>query len=483
MRRVIHLILTSALLLMPLAAHARTAGKGDPNVVVADGKTPGKFELVGHEPLLNRGMNAAIAVHDGYAYVGSRTDGLHPNAGVAIVDVTDPSAPEMVGQIGRPYAANPGETSREMRVWPQQDLLIVLNLASNCSYLIHACSPTSAVGDDIYRFFDISDPANPEFVSEYVPSKNPHEFFLWVDPDNSKRALLFQSSPSDGSTFFVADISQARKGKFKEIAEFETVIPSPDTDNRLHSLTVTTDGTRAHMAFLGGGYLEADTSEIVDGTKNPKTRLITNMAKRPSWGDPGVHSTVKFPGREYVLTSDEVYGYVPGLLNDHGCPWGWVRIIDLKDHSAPKVISEFKLPENTQEFCDSPADNDPVRNSTSSYAAHNPTLTRNLALITWHSGGLQAIDISDPDSPDQAAAFYPEPLPAVTQEDPMLSSGRDKVVMWSFPIVVDGLIYVTDVRNGLYILRYKGPFEDEIASSDFLEGNSNLSDALRFEKP
>jgi hypothetical protein len=93
------------------------------------------------------------------------------------------------------------------------------------------------------------------------------------------------------------------------------------------------------------------------------------------------------------------------------------------------------------------------------------------------------VDISDPRKPSQAAEFRPDPLVAVTQEDPALTSGRDKVAMWSFPIIRDGLIYVTDVRNGLYIFEYKGPFEKEVSSIDFLEGNSNLGDALRLEKP
>ena len=52
-------------------------------------------------------------------------------------------------------------------------------------------------------------------------------------------------------------------------------------------------------------------------------------------------------------------------------------------------------------------------------------------------------------------------------EDPRLSSDPDtgrneKVVMWSYPIIKDGLIYVIDLRNGLYVLKYKGPFEEEV---------------------
>jgi hypothetical protein len=51
--------------------------------------------------------------------------------------------------------------------------------------------------------------------------------------------------------------------------------------------------------------------------------------------------------------------------------------------------------------------------------------------------------------------------------------------MWSYPIIRNGLIYVIDIRNGLYILRYTGPHASEVAATNFLEGNSNLGDAVR----
>ena len=70
------------------------------------------------------------------------------------------------------------------------------------------------------------------------------------------------------------------------------------------------------------------------------------------------------------------------------------------------------------------------------------------------------------------ATFVPEPLPAVTVEDPGL--GGAPVEMWSTPVIQDGLIYVIDVRNGLYILRYRGQFAAQLGDDAFLEGNSNL---------
>ena len=87
--------------------------------------------------------------------------------------------------------------------------------------------------------------------------------------------------------------------------------------------------------------------------------------------------------------------------------------------------------------------------------------------------------MSDPGLPAQAGWFSPTPLPAVANEDPALSRGPNKVVMWSFPIIKDGLIYVVDIRNGLLVLRYTGPHADEVNQIRFLEGNSDLGDALR----
>lgn len=171
-------------------------------------------------------------------------------------------------------------------------------------------------------------------------------------------------------------------------------------------------------------------------------------------------------------------GRLGGLLPAHGCPWGWPRFIDVSDPAKPRVASEYKLPWNEASVC---ASVDPIRENFSSFSSHNPTLTPNLALLTWHSGGLQAIDIADPEHPKPAAGYFPEPLPAVETEDPALSSGHDKVVMWSFPIVQDGLVYAIDLRNGLYILRYHGPHEEEVAGAHFLDGNSNSGDVPRFD--
>jgi hypothetical protein len=452
---------------------------------------PGSFELVGHDPLLYRGMNAAIAVKGDYVYVGYRSDGTKAASGVLIVNVHDPASPSVVGEILPPDEGNPGESSRELRILPDKNLLLVLN--HGCSEAIHACANATQAGKNLVtstiKFYDIAgaNAAAPKLVSTYTPSRTeaqtPHEFFLWTDPKDHARVLLYETTPSTVASgkqqLSVVDISKAREGVFPEISSWK---PSPrisdpnGADLRLHSLTVSNDGRRAYLAYLGGGFLVADTSDFADNRPSPEARLITQPADRVHWGDPGAHSAIQIPGRpDWVMTTDEVYGQLGGLLPAHGCPWGWPRFIDISDAAHPRVAAEYKLPWNESSIC---ASVDPIRENFSSFASHNPTLTRDLAILTWHAGGLQAIDISDPAHPTPAAGYWPDPLPAVQTEDPALTSGHDKIAMWSFPIIQNGLIYAIDIRNGLYILRYHGPYEAEVTNTRFLDGNSNSGDLL-----
>ena len=245
-------------------------------------------------------------------------------------------------------------------------------------------------------------------------------------------------------------------------------------NDELHSVSVSPDGRRAYLAFQTAGFVVADTTSLAENASESKIAAVTPADARPRWQPVGPHSAVKLPGRPIVLTTDEVYG---GIGSDAGCPWGWVRLVDISDETAPRIVSEYRvLPYNDPAACAGIPEERKYRGSLSS---HNPTVTAHVALVSWHAAGLQVFDTTDPTKPAQLAAFLPDPLPKVTTEDPLLSSGPDKVVMWSYPIVRDGLIYVVDVRNGLYVLRYQGPDAQELSAVRFLEGNSNLGDGAR----
>src|SRR5260370_31455797 len=71
------------------------------SVVVAPGggrpDTSLNFELVGHNSLFGRGMNAALAIYDHFVYVGNRTDGSNScgdlSASAAMLPVPTPTNP------------------------------------------------------------------------------------------------------------------------------------------------------------------------------------------------------------------------------------------------------------------------------------------------------------------------------------------------------------------------------------------------------
>ena len=556
-RRVLFALASMAIVAATVAVAFTTTRTTHAAVTVGPGGgTPGtssNFTLVGHNPLFGRGMNAALALFKNYAYIGNRSDGsnscgdangagpiapvltptnpdgtcTHVHPGILIVDVKDPTAPSVVGEIpadiAAPNAAGQpvGVTSRELRVWPEKKLLIELSF--RCSRVIHVCprgNDTTFPFD--YKFFDLSDPVHPVLIKRHVtlsaagaPVK-PHEFFLWVDPNDDDRALLYESTPFSGAgsdnparpQFVVEDISAVPDGgDIKLVAEgnWNQLFPGAanqanyDFDLSLHSMTPTPDGKTTYLAYLRGGMLVLDTSKVVEDV-NPSQvislndALLTPVANRPIWGArdgppppaEGIqctggtaagcsesHSAVPVPGRPFEVSIDEVYGSF--TAPSFGWPWGWMRLIDVRDPSTPHIVGEFKIFQNTQAF---QSQVDPATQQFTSYSTHNLTVLPHLVLDSWHSGGLQAVDIADPTNPAQAGFFSPQPLDTVALEDPALSRGPNKVVIWSFPIISHGLIYVVDVRNGLYILRYTGPQAKEIKDIEFLEGNSNLGNAV-----
>ena len=164
----------------------------------------GSFEIVGHTDLGARGMNSALAVAGNTVYVGSRID----NQGISIVDVSDPANPAVVGEIGRPFAALPGMSSRELRAVPELDLLIVLNL--QCSPALHGCSGGGE--EQNLRLFDIRDRRAPQILATYrisqtIAGRSPHELFVWHD---QARTLVFLAAPDGPPSLEVIDVSNPR---------------------------------------------------------------------------------------------------------------------------------------------------------------------------------------------------------------------------------------------------------------------------------
>ena len=414
--------------------------------------TAAALEIVGHADLGARGMNAALAVADTTVYVGSRID----SRPVLIVDVADPAAPRVVGELGPPDEGVAGISSRELRAVADLDLLIVLNL--QCSPDLHGCAAAAAEIENL-KIYDIADRRAPRLLSPYritgtiLRPRSPHEMYLWRDPANPARVLLLVSTPPGPDGYEIVDLTDPMMPV--RVAAWDAVVAGGlvrnGSDGILHSVSASRDGRTAWFSHQTSGLVAVDQSQVIDGVPLPELRMVTPPAAALTWepaSSMGPHSAVPVPGRSLLLVTEEIYPPPFGT----GCPWGHVRMVDASDRRAPAVVGEYRVPENDPAYCSSGAPTERI-----TFTAHNATVTGNLGFVTWYSAGLHVIDLSDPAAPRGLLDFRPEPLAAVATEDPAL--GGNPVGMWSYPVIANGLVYVVDTRNGLYVLRYRGPYE------------------------
>ena len=396
--------------------------------------------LVGGTPLGNRGMNAALAVAEHCAFVGSRND-----AAPQVVDISNPAAPVVVGGL----AAHPGSTPRELRAVPALHELAVLFYRLN----------GGLNGFDLYHWD--SDCARPVVAGHYdFGGAAPHEFYLWQDPANATRVLLFVSMFATATQELqVIDISDLAH----PVNLGGWAVPGAYGHAPLHSISVSGDGRTAYISLWTGGLVVADSSDFAMGKPGPVVRPLTPPGAAFRTPPGNVHSAVPVPGQPTrLVTTDERYPAPFGA----GCPFGSAHVVDISNPAQPVAVSTLAVPENAASACSAAPH--------ATWTSHNPTLTAHLALLTWYSAGLEVFSLDDPAQPTRVAEYRAAGVNP-TQRD--LQLGTTDTLSWSYPVIVNGLIYVVDINQGLLILRYEGPHEDEVAGLRFAEGNSNITTA------
>ncbi|MEP7356764.1 MAG: hypothetical protein ABI847_05955, partial [Anaerolineales bacterium] len=154
----------------------------------------------------------------------------------------------------------------------------------------------------------------------------------------------------------------------------------------------------------------------------------------------------------YVFITQEVYN----------CPFAGALIADVGDPARPRLAGRFDLPEQDP-ACAALPQADAV------FTSHNPLVAASLVFVTWYGGGLQALDVNDPAHPRRVGLFVPDgsgpggPSPY----------GKYPAQLWSYPILRQGVIYVTDIERGLYLLRYTGPDAAVVNVISLAEGNAS----------
>jgi hypothetical protein len=150
------------------------------------------------------------------------------------------------------------------------------------------------------------------------------------------------------------------------------------------------------------------------------------------------------------------------------CPWTGGQILDASDEMNLQIVAHYMVPENLSENCfiGGPGDPSLLRE----FSTHQPLLFKNIVFLTWYSAGLRAWDVSNPRLPLEVGVFVPRPAAQVVER----FRNSPDVWMWPFPILHNGLIYVTDENSGLYVLRYTGRRAKELPQRGTFLSNTNI---------
>ena len=384
-------------------------------------RSTSNIEQVGELPLA--GQTADIWAYKGYAYVGSRGEGIDspmwgPYLGVRIISLADPAHPKLTGAVAQiPGTSQEKVIVRHVTTPAYDGDLLVTG--------IQAMDPDSSAPRGI-ELWDVSDPTHPVHLAFWASGvfgkpnwRGVHELYLFQQGDHAYIAAACPySEPRTGvGDFRLVDVTDPRNpvqvstwgirqdGGFTEKGK---------QDFFVHSCWTNAAGTLALLSGWDAGAIFLDISD-------PAHPRYVGRTKFPIASINQTHSTNLAQGESVLLTTSEILH--PGT----GQNWGPLRFWDFRNPAQPQLLSTF----NT-------ADSRKRGNAKGGiYTVHNAVVRGNTAYMSWYSDGVRVLDISNPRAAKETAAFVPP-----------------NTVVWGVT-EMDGNILASDINFGLYVLRMK----------------------------
>lgn len=150
----------------------------------------------------------------------------------------------------------------------------------------------------------------------------------------------------------------------------------------------------------------ADIDDVADAIRAAGAATITLTAQEPSWG------------------------YLRVFREDATGEWQQVGSFT----GAPHAFGEFPTPPG-------------------SWSIHNTETLQNRAYSAWYSNGIVALDLTTPTAPRMVGQFVPD-----SSKRNANSLGTGPAEVWGVAIdPATGIVYASDMRTGLWILRPTGP--------------------------
>jgi hypothetical protein len=361
---------------------------------------------VGHSDLGGPGDGMHVQLKDGYAFVGHMGE-----TGTTILDVRDPAEPRVVGNV--PAAPN----THAHKVQIQGDLMLTNR------ELIPRHQPPHEAGLAIH---DVSDPTRPRRIGWWpCGGLGVHRMTFWEGP------LAYLSAGDDAwdqQFLVILDLSDPTSPR--ELGRWWY-------PGQRHGEPRDWDGTwrvKLHHAivrdgFAYGGYW--DKGVVILDVRDPSAPSLVGSLDLGHDVAQATHTFCPLPGRDIAVTTEErIAPGCPGVAPN-------VRLVDITDRTAPRVISTFPVPEG--DFCERGGRFGP-------HNVYEPKpgglIDGNTVYLTYFNAGLRVFDVRDPATPTEIAWFVPDP-----------PAGQPAPQLNDVLVGPDGLIYVTDRwGGGLHIL-------------------------------
>src|SRR3954447_24284724 len=315
------------------------------------------------------------------------TNALNPgggSAGVAVLDMSDPSHPVQTATLTEPAMLSPHES---------------LNLNAKRG-LLAAVAGNPATAPGFFSVYDVHDDCRHPTLDATGPwARFGHE----------------SGFSADGKTFYATSTA------LQAITAIDLTDPTHPKDVwqgnvKSHGMSLSDDGNRAYIADPGGQLLILDTSQIQARKPSPHAREIARLTW-PAASIPQNAIPFNENGHPYLLETDEYNQSTTNPSGDKNMVGG-ARIIDISDETKPVVAANLRLAVN-QPAEHAAASGDPGASSVvQGYAAHycnvpyedNPKI----AACGFIASGLRVFDISDIQHPKEIG-YYVVPTHASFQ--------------------------------------------------------------------
>jgi hypothetical protein len=396
------------------------------------------LKLIGHNAL-GAGPNAGEGLAMKILPSGRRLFYVaheNPPMAMSILDVTDPTNPELVYQAEVPH-----NDIRGSSLAIRGDTLL---LASQSR--LPGQQPAG------FTIYDLADPIQPREVG-FFDTSGPHSqgvhYVSFMDGRyahiTTGAADFEPNDPKDHQFYMIVDL--ADRANPREVGRWwlpgqrkgdpegplKRHEPRYDFGYRPHNILCFPERPdRAYMGYIDGGIVTLDVSDL----SQPK--LISRVDYHPPF--PGfTHTVLPLFDRGLMVVADEATG-------DEGTDWPKLLwMVDAREETNPIIISTLPFPDNFDDLhriggrigAHNIHENDPEPGS---------AILHNTVVAAWFSAGLRIYDIRNPFRPDEIAAFLPE-TPA----------GQRGCRISDCFVDDRGIVYAADrARGGIYVLEYTG---------------------------